>query len=179
MEGVLLPFKKIPEVHAWKEQYTAPEYATNSRFKFLLLEGNPSYGKRRFACSLFGRENTYVCNCQGLQQLCLAGFDNKVHKAIVLDEPSAELVENCKAFLQAGVDGCELYQSPTQSFTRWFCVWKVPIIICTNDWIGEDSSIDSSLAQWIGENSVHYSVKDYLYEKPAESETTTLVPIIV
>ena len=138
----------------------------------MVLEGDSRFGKTRFACDLFGQKNTYVCNCQGVQQTYLARYDTRVHKAIVLDEPSADLVNNCKALLQAGVDGCELYQSPTQRFTRWFCVYKVPIIICTNDWIGESSSIDESLGKWLGENSVHYDVKDYLYERPADSESS-------
>ena len=88
------------------------------------------------------------------------------HKALVMDEPSAELVDNCKAMLQAGVDGCELYQSPTQRFTRWLCVYKMPMIICTNDWVDEEtSSIDASLQKWIQENSVHVRVTGYLYER--------------
>ena len=87
------------------------------------------------------------------------------HKALVMDAPSAELVENSKAFLQAGVDGCELYLSPTQRFTRWFCVCQMPMIICTNDWVDEETtSIDASLQKWIKENSVHVHVTDHLYE---------------
>ena len=83
-----------------------------------------------------------------------------------MDEPSAELVENCKAFLQAGVHGCELYLSPTHRFTRWFCVYKVPMIICTKDRVTEETSpIDASLKKWIQEHSVHVRVTDYLYER--------------
>ena len=120
-----------------------------------LVRGRWSYG------------STHVCNCQGVKQPFLARYDLRKHKALVLDEPSAELVENCKAFLQAGVDGCELYQSPTQRFTRWFCVYKVPMIICTNEWITEETtSVNASLQQWIQENSVHIRVTDYLYDRP-------------
>ena len=67
-----------------------------------------------------------------MQQPYLARYDAAKHKAIVLDEPSAELVGRCKVFLQAGLDGCELYQSATQRYTRWYCVFNVPLIICTN-----------------------------------------------
>ena len=71
-----------------------------------------------------------------------------------------------KAFLQTGDDGCEQCQSPTQRFTRWFCVYKVPMIICTNEWITEETtSVNASLQQWIQENSVHVLVTGYLYEK--------------
>ena len=59
----LRPFKVIADVEAWKLQYSAPEFAAASRFKFLVLEGDSRFGKTRFACSLFGVEHTYVCNC--------------------------------------------------------------------------------------------------------------------
>ena len=90
-------------------------------------------------------ERTYLCNCQGVKQPFLARYDVRKHKALVLDEPSAELVDNRKAFLRAGVDGYELYQSPTQRFTRWFCVYKVPMAICTRDGTTEGTSVDASL----------------------------------
>ncbi len=161
----LMPFLTIPEVEEWRRQYADPAFEHITRFKFLVLEGESRWGKTRFACALFGILLTYVCQCQGVKQPHLSRYDRRRHKAIVLDEPSAELVENCKAFLQAGVDGCELYQSPTQRFTRWFCVYKVPIIICTNQWFTPD--MDPSLVRWIKENSVHYYVNDYLYEHPS------------
>ena len=104
-----------------------------ARAKFLILEGPSRFGKTRFACDLFGANQTCVINCQGVQQPYLARYDAARHKAIVLDEPSAELVGRCKVFLQAGLDGCELYQSATQRYTRWYCVFNVPLIICTND----------------------------------------------
>ena len=64
----LSPFKVIPQVGEWKLQYFAPEFAAASRFKFLVLEGDSRFGKTRFACSSFGVEHTYVCNCQGVKQ---------------------------------------------------------------------------------------------------------------
>ena len=120
---------------------------------------------------MFGANQTCVINCQGVQQPYLARYDAAKHKAIVLDEPSAELVGRCKVFLQAGLDGCELYQSATQRYTRWYCVFNVPIIICTNDWSSAAVKIDWELWTWIQENSVHVKVKDYLYLKPAETQS--------
>ena len=97
----------------------------------------------------------------------LARFDLRKHKALVLDEAFAELVGSCKAFHQAGADGCEQCQSPTQLFTRWSCVYKVPRIICTNDWITQETtSENASLQKWIQEDSVHVRVTDYLYQRP-------------
>ena len=164
-------FKKIPQVDAWKEQYTAENAKGKTRFKFLILEGPSRFGKTRFACELFGSEFTCVINCQGVQQPYLARYDAGKHKAILLDEPSAELVGRCKVFLQAGLDGCELYQSATQRYTKWYCVYSVPIIICTNDWSSQHVKIGVELALWISQNSVHIPVKDFLYNKPVEEQS--------
>ena len=84
-------------MEAWKLQYSAPEFAAASRFKLLVLEGDSRFGKTRFACSSFGVEHTYVCNCQAVKQPFLARLDMRQHKALVMDEPSAELVEKGKA----------------------------------------------------------------------------------
>ena len=62
------------------------------------------------------------------------------------------------------MDGCELYQSATQRYTRWFCVFRVPIIICTNDWSSAAVQIDENLKMWIKANSFHVLVKDFLFE---------------
>ena len=117
---------------------------------------------------MFGAEYTCVINCQGVQQPYLARYDADKHKAIVLDEPSGDLVSRCKVFLQAGIDGCELYQSATQRYTRWYCVYNVPMIICTNEWSVDSAEMTKDLVKWISENSVHVTVKDYLYNKPKE-----------
>ena len=69
---------------------------------------------------------------------------------------------SCKVFLQASLEGSELYQSPTQRFTRWVWVYAVPIIICTNDWIHENDN--SPLARWIRENQVFVHVTSPMFE---------------
>ena len=75
-----------------------------------------------------------------------------------------------QVLLQAGIEGTELYQSPTQRFTRWVWVYQVPIIICTNEWIS-DRDRDAT-ARWIRENQVHIHVKDYMYNRMADADMT-------
>ena len=164
-EGKLNKFKTIFKVECWKSGYDATIFrgGLSTRFPFLVLEGPSKYGKTRFACNLWGIHQTFVAQCQGVQQPSLAGYDPRVHKAIVLDEPSRDLVNSCKVFLQASLEGTEMYQSPTQRFTRWVWVYGVPIIVCTNEWL-EDSEDDAN-AQWIRKNSVHILVTDYLWER--------------
>ena len=164
-EAKLKKQKTIFKVECWRAQYNESVFhgGGETRFRFLVLEGESRFGKTRFACSLWGLTRTYVAQCQGVQQPSLAGYDPRVHECIVLDEPSRELVDSCKVFLQASLEGTELYQSPTQRFTRWVWVYGVPIIICTNEWLKEED-VDAN-AKWIRENSVHVKVTDYLWER--------------
>ena len=135
-----------------------------TRFKFLVLVGDSKYGKPRFACNLWGVRNTYVAQCLGLTQPDFSGYDPRVHQAIVFDEPSRSMVdEGCKVLLQASVEGPQLYQSPTQRFTRWIWVYQVPMIVCTNKWLSPWEW--GANARWIHENSVQIDVADYLYKK--------------
>ena len=166
--GSLRAFRKYPQVNMWRAQYLKAKLLRSregekiTRFKFLVLCGDSRFGKTRFACSLYGCPQTYVAQCQGVTQPSLAGFDPRRDRCIVLDEPSPDLVDSCKVFLQASLEGSELYQSPTQRFTRWVWVYAVPIIICTNDWIHEKDN--SPLARWIRENQVFVNVTSPMFE---------------
>ena len=147
-------------------KYCARGFAIAAWFMFSVSEGDSRLGKTRYSCALLGVEGTYVCNCKGGKQPFHAMYDLRQHQALVLDGPSAITVENCKAILEAGVVGCELFHSTTQRFTCWFCVYKVPKIICFNDSITEEAPVDASLQKWSMENSVHNRVTDYVYERP-------------
>lgn len=160
---LLKPPKKYPAVDEWRQQYRPELFGLETRFKFLVLVGESRWGKTRFACSLWGLKRTFVSQCQGVTQPCLTGYDPRMYDAIVLDEPDQKLVSHCKVLLQASLEGTELYQSPTQRFTRWVWLYQVPIIICTNKWIRDDDEGD--IAKWIRENQVCVEVNDYMYER--------------
>ena len=164
-EGRLKNFKYNFKVECWKAKFQESVFhgGMATRFPFLVLEGDSKFGKTRYASSLWGIQKTFVSQCQGVCQPSLAGYDPRVHKAIVLDEPSRDLVNRCKVLLQASLEGTELYQSPTQRFTRWVWVYAVPIIICTNEWL-KDQDVDAN-AQWIRANSVHVRATDYMWER--------------
>ena len=158
----LSKFKKVERVEVWQRQYDPENIGVLTRFLFLVLEGETRFGKTRYACSRFGPRRTFVVNCQGVKQPSMAGWDPRNYDCIVLDEPGMELVETCKVFLQASLEGTDMYQSPTQRFTRWVWVYGVPIIVCTNGWV-KDTDM-SPTARWIRQNSVHVKVTDYLFE---------------
>ena len=61
---------------------------------------------------------------------------------------------NCKTLLQSGVEGTILYQSRCQGFARYFNMYMVPIVICTNEWIGElRHPVESHPSNWLRDNS--------------------------
>ena len=172
--GSLGNFKTIPLVEEWRLWYDRKYYGVLTRFKFLVLAGDSRYGKTRFACNLWGCARTFVANCQGVTQPSLMGYDPRLHRCILLDEPGPELVASCKVFLQAAVEGTEMFQSPTQRFVRWVWVYQVPIIICTNKWISWQDNSD--LARWIRENQVLVEVHDFLFERPQAEEAPVARP---
>ena len=54
---------------------------------------------------------------------------------MLLDEVAApSFITDNKKLLQAHVDGAILGQSPTQTYTYEVFMWRVPIILTTNNW---------------------------------------------
>ena len=56
----------------------------------LVLCGDSSLGKNRFACNIFGCAHTFAAQCEGVSQPSLAGYDPLLHRAILLDEPGPD-----------------------------------------------------------------------------------------
>ena len=61
--------------------------------------------------------------------------------------------------LQAGVDGADMFQSPTQRFVRWVCLFGIPIIVCTNGWLTAKDQDEK--ARWIRVNSRYQFIDDF------------------
>ena len=170
-EAAKFDFKKIPEIEWWKDQFSAEHAQGRARTKFLVLEGPAFMGKTMFARHLFESENTCVIKCAGVQQPCLAGYDVGKHKAIVLDDASAELVCQYRDLLQAGPHVGFVNQNATQRKAPRMCLYNVPIIICSNNWSSATVSMDANFSAWIKENCFHYLVKELLYQEPVEEQS--------
>jgi hypothetical protein len=148
------PFKPLPpSVEAWKMHYEE----LDDRYKMLVLHGPSRTGKSRLAKSLFGSSDTFVVDIQHAAHPDLRGFRRHQHKAILLDEmQSAEFIVGNKKVLQAHVDGAILGQSATQLYTYEAFLWRVPIVITTNNWNYE--SFDAADRDWIQANCIEVLV---------------------
>ena len=101
----------------------------------LVLYGPSRTGKSRLARSLFGESRTLVVDVQHAEHPDLHGFRRQQHLAILMDEvASPSFISGNKKLLQAHVDGAILGQSATQLYTYEVFLWRVPIILTTNNW---------------------------------------------
>ena len=64
--------------------------------------------------------------------------------------------------LQAHVDGAILGQSPTQTFTYEVFMWRVPIILTTNNWQLEKLTDEDR--EWLSANCVAVHVTEPVFE---------------
>ncbi len=156
------PFKTFPAVEKWKRQYDGQLYGQATRFLFLVLVGESRWGKTEFAKSLWGAEQTYICDCQQAPEPNFSQWRYGHDKAIVFDECRIELAAQNKAIMQANSDGCWSCQSRCQQHARWLFLYGVPLIICTNSW-DVDQIHDEDLKKWVLANQVLVEVSDFMY----------------
>ena len=150
----LTGWKEYKEGTEFRAQFVPSSWGSKTRFKFLVIVGPSRKGKTRWACHLFGMEKTLVVDCQGVQEPNLNSWRADFHTCLVLDEAEPKLVLNCKTLLQSGVEGTILYQSRCQGFARYFNMYMVPIVICTNAWIGElRHPVEGHPSNWLRDNS--------------------------
>jgi hypothetical protein len=168
LKGVLKPFRVIPEVSTWMQQYErdSPKgiWCKESRFKFLVLTGPSCLGKTQFAKSLFGPERTFVVPCQNVKSPCLKGFKRSQHAAIVFDEADSDMIHDNKAVFQANNDIVLLAQSNCQEHVYSKFVYGTAMICCTNNWL-ENIERGSKAEGWLLANSVVYECTDVMWQQ--------------
>ncbi|CAE7941282.1 unnamed protein product [Symbiodinium sp. KB8] len=97
-----------------------PQFPTHAyRRKFLVLDGPTRVGKTQFAKALAGEAATLEVNCAGSVEPDLRSFDPTLHRAIVFDEASANLVLRHKKLFQGGVEEVSMAASALSKQFRW------------------------------------------------------------
>ena len=133
-EEMLGNFKTTPAILEWQAQYLPQNAKHLLRFKPLLLQGGSQTGKTRKALSLYGHQETFSVNCQGLGTSVpsLREFRRSQHRAILFDECSSPQLLANKLLFQSGVDEVAMQQSATNMYSYSIWVYSIPMIICSN-----------------------------------------------
>jgi hypothetical protein len=162
MTEPLRPFRTIPVVEEWKEQYTRTPYPL--RYKFLVIEGPSGSGKSKFAESLFDNPHNHL----GLVDW--RRYEWGTHKAIIFhDVPNIfRYILTKREMFQANTHTHTVLESPTMVAAREIILFRTPIIIvCNNDEIGTYLSNEREEGgEWLRHNSIayHLGADEHLWE---------------
>ena len=170
LEGVLQQFIEFPAIENWKLQYHPDVWGSVTRFKFLVLWGPSRMGKTEMAKSLFGSNYTFIANCQGVDEPNMQTFNPQLHRCILFDEATPEMIMKNKVLFQAGPSGVTLQESPTQMCARWIFLYQNPMIVCTNTWKHDEEW--QGEFEWLRCNSVSIHITSPVFLEPQMPHST-------
>ena len=158
------PFRTLPEVEAWKQQYDPA--SPRDRYKFLVLEGPSQVGKTRFVQStLVDRPaEALVLDCADAVVPALKGnFVREEHKLVMFDEAHAAMIIRCKKLFQANINPTSYGSSPTNAFLHTVWLHGVKLVVGSNVWRDELEALPAAQREWIQANSVYIYVDEPLW----------------
>ena len=156
-----LPFRKIPEVEEWLQQYDDIQ----DRYKFLVLDGPSQMGKTRFAASLTSVEKFFYLDCSSCIMPDMRSFNRRHHQVVLFDEIKATTVVSVKKLFQSSIDVVSLGSSQTNM--NLYRIWchRTKMICASNRWAAELRSLDAPDREWLEKNTVYIFVDRPLWEE--------------
>jgi len=137
------------------------------RCKFIIYDGPSRMGKTELACSWFGTINTLVCNAQDCTTPNMRPILSGKYSAVLFDEGDWQLCFQNKTMMQASSRTVELGQSQCNDRSYQVLLYKVPLIVCSNDFWGGCNNIAAK--EWIQLNSIYIRVDSEVWVKPGEA----------
>ena len=132
------------------------------RCKFLVYDGPSRMGKTELSMAWFGSDRTLVVNAQEQISPNLRPMQTGRYDCILFDEGSWQLAASNKALFQGSSRPVELSQSQCNDRCYRVLLFRVPMIICSNDFWG--GCKDSSIRDWIEKNSCYVSIQTPVFE---------------
>jgi len=155
--------RRIEEIDGDKGWMAEQRDPKRQRQRTLVLEGRSGTGKTEFAKSLYGFRNTLEVNCASGGEVNLKELDLEKHKAVLLDEATPEMVLQQRKLFQCPAAWISLGNSTTNCHAYDVCLYRIPIIICSNNWSYKLNKLTPVDAAWIQENTCHVSVQEKLW----------------
>jgi len=156
----LLKPKIIPAV----QQHFLPQFqSAQFRRKFLILDGPSRMGKTLYASQLHGPKCTLEVNCANTLEPDLRTYDPTVHKTILFDEGSSQMVLRHKKLFQGPHCDVAMASSNTNCYSYNVWVYGCYLVITSNRWKTEVEQLPRCDSDWLEANSVYVYVSEPLY----------------
>ena len=155
-------FKEWKEYDEWNK-WMAEQAKAKLRQDVCVIVGPTKTGKTEFAMAQCGA-SALVVNCHNVVEPDLRKFAGAhIHKALILDEGGPQLLSKHRDLLQASKRDITLGHSSTNKFTYTVNLYKVKIIITSNEWYDELEKMSQKDQDWINGNTVMIHVDSPTY----------------
>ena len=143
-------WKTYPQLEKWFEV----QQQVLLRQDVAVLVGKTKLGKTQMAQSRLGAR-TLVVNCHGVLDPDLRKFKGYPrHDALLLDEGGPKMLAKHRDLLQASQRDITLGHSGTNMYTYTVNLYRVKILITSNEWEDELATLPQKDQDWINGNTV-------------------------
>ena len=168
---VFKEWKVYPEFDAWEVE----QEKVKLRQDVCVFVGPTKTGKTEFAMAKCGKD-TLVVNCHNVTEPDLRKFAGAhKHKSLILDEGGPKLLSLHRDLLQASKRDITLGHSNTNRWTYTVNLFRVRIIITSNEWYDELAKLPQKDQDWIEGNTVMIHVDSPTYVKEEQASCMSVL----
>ena len=155
-------------MRSWKhyyewERWEAQQQIWNFRQNVMVITGPTKTGKTEFAMAKCGRK-TLVVNCHNVTEPDLRRFQGAhIHSSIIFDEGGPRMLSLHRDLMQATRRNITLGHSQTNMYTYMVNLFRVRLIITSNEWHEQLATMSQSDQDWIAGNTVMLNVESPTY----------------
>ena len=132
----------------------------------MVLDGPSRMGKTQFSYSLAEpTAQVYECNCSSGAEPELRGFVFGRHGLILFDEIEAPVVVRQRKLFQAAPTQLQLGCSSTNCHAYMVCMYRVMMVLCSNNWRSSLRQLNAADHEWVTANSIVVDVQEPLWEQ--------------
>lgn len=161
LQAAVRPRRHYPLVD---EVWLAEQRVEAHRQRFLVIQGDSGLGKTVYAKNLLGDPALALeVNCANTPEPDLREFRATVHRLVLFDEASPQMVLRQRKLFQACASWVELGCSTTNCHAYKVWLHGVLLVVCSNDWSAAVARLEEVDRRWLGANSVVLTVTEPMW----------------
>ena len=133
------------------------------RQPFLVIEGPSRLGKTMYAKNLVGEQYTLELNCTCCPEPDMREFNPLIHKLVLFDEATPQMVLRQKKLFQCPQNEVSLGASSTNCHAYSVWVHRCLFVICSNRWTRDLESLAEEDKEWLRANSFVLQVSEPMW----------------